>query len=65
MDEMDQIEMRQLKQQIRQEKERVVAYWNMLKNGINLDNDELAILLQDISDESSDDDDDGGGGLDE
>ena len=42
-----------------------MAYWNMLKNGINLDNDELAILLQDISDESSDDDDDGGGGLDE
>lgn len=49
MEEIEQMEVRRLKEQIRLEKEKVVAYWRMLQDGVDLEDEELAQIMRDLS----------------
>ena len=56
MMEMEQLEVRQLKEQIRHEKEKVVAYWKLLQEGVDIEDDELDQIIKDLSECGSDED---------
>lgn len=43
-------EIMRLKQQIQSEKEKVIAYWQMLHENVKLNDDELAQIIKDLSD---------------